>query len=126
MNQFADWCIVFFELCGWTEPVEEWSPRSRFCQGWAPGARRLAESGAPRFELYPTRTVVLDEARVPASLLASYALMFLWDVVEGRRALRCKNCDHYFVSDEHHAAYCSKRCRNTEQSRRYRAKKEVG
>jgi len=87
--------------------------------------RCLAESAALQFEFYPGRVRILDEERTPAGLLASFALMFLWDLRDGRRALRCKNCSLYFVSDEYRAAYCSIRCRNTAQSRQYRAKKET-
>jgi len=84
----------------------------------------LAQSVAPRFSFNPERNT-LDEERVSAGLLGSYALMFLWDRVERRRALRCQNCHAYFVSDEARARYCTPRCRNTAQSRRYRSKKDA-
>jgi hypothetical protein len=136
------WSQAFWKMYG--EPVQEiadWSITFTHCADALSRSRevedhllhashgvlsRLADSAAPRFRLYPTRSIVLDEERTPAGLLASYAQMLLWDFVEGRRALRCKNCKRYFVSDEYRAAYCSPRCRNTAQSRRYRAKKEVG
>jgi hypothetical protein len=127
VHQFADWCIVFLNA---VDGLSRLGSRAAYDLDLVKAGHlvlnRLAESAAPRFELHPTRKIVLDEERVPAGLLASYALMFLWDVVGGRRALRCKNCDRYFVSDEHRAAYCSPRCRNTAQSRRYRSKKEAG
>jgi hypothetical protein len=83
----------------------------------------LAQSAAPSFRFNAKRNR-LDEERVPAGLLASYALMFLWDSMEKRRALRCENCDSYFVSNDPRARYCSPRCRNTAQSRRYRLPKK--
>ena len=64
----------------------------------------------------------LDGTRTSAGLLASYALMFLWDRREGRRCLQCENCARYLVSNETRARYCSPRCRNIVQSRRHRAK----
>jgi hypothetical protein len=87
---------------------------------WALGG--LAQSAAPWFRFHVERNTI-DEARVSAGLLASYALMFLWDRMEGRRALRCQNCNAYFVSNEPRARYCQERCRNTAQTRRHRAKK---
>jgi hypothetical protein len=81
----------------------------------------LAQRAAPTFLLNQKRNTI-DEARVSAGLLASYALMFLWDRMEGRRALQCENCDSYFISDDPRARYCSPRCRNTAQKRRSRAK----
>jgi hypothetical protein len=81
----------------------------------------LARSAAPNFHFNVKKNTV-DEDRVCAGLLASYALMFLWDRMEGRRALSCRNCSRYFVSDERQARYCSPRCRNTAQKRRSRLK----
>jgi hypothetical protein len=83
----------------------------------------LAQSAAPSFSFNRARNT-LDEPRESAGLLGSYALMFLWDRMEGRRALRCKACGRYFVSNEHRARYCCVGCRNTAQSRRSRAKKK--
>jgi hypothetical protein len=127
VQYLADWCVVFTHSVDYLSGGRREATKNlTFLNAAHMVLRRLAESAAPHFELYPGRNVVLDEERTPAGLLASYALMFLWDLLEGRRALRCKNCDHYFVSDEYRAAYCSTRCRNTAQSKRYRAKKEVG
>ena len=64
----------------------------------------------------------LDDTRTSAGLLASYALMFLWDRTAGRRCLQCERCNHYFVSNAAQAQYCTPRCRNTTHSRRHRAK----
>lgn len=85
---------------------------------------QLAKSCAPSFTFDSARCTI-NEERVSAGLLASYALMFLWDRVAGRRAMRCHNCGRYFVSDEHRARYCSPTCRNTAQSRRYRDRKQT-
>jgi hypothetical protein len=82
----------------------------------------LAQAVAPTFRVNYVTNVV-DESRKSAGLLASYALMFLWDHMAGRRAIRCKSCQHYFVSNEQRAGYCSPRCRNTAQSRRSRVKR---
>jgi hypothetical protein len=89
----------------------------------------ISQSAANSFR-WRRETDRIDEARVSAGLLASYALMFLWDRMDGRHALSCRNCGRYFVSDLDidHARYCSPRCRNTAQKRRSRATsaKEVG
>jgi hypothetical protein len=66
----------------------------------------------------------LEQVTISPGLLSSYALMFLLDQVENRRALRCEVCVRYFVSDERRALYCSPRCRHTAQSRRYRLKRD--
>jgi hypothetical protein len=82
----------------------------------------LAQSAAPAFRFNRGRNI-LDEARDSAGLLGSYALMFLWDLMEGRRVLSCQTCGRYFVSNDRRALYCRVSCRNTAQSRRSRAKK---
>jgi hypothetical protein len=84
----------------------------------------LAEGVTPTFVFSP-ETDDLNERRLASGLLASYALMFLWDRIDGRGALQCQNCGEFFVSDEPRAQYCSPRCRNTAQSRRYRLKKVI-
>lgn len=86
---------------------------------------QLAASTAPSFQFYAERNR-LDEERLSPGLLASFALMFLWDRAEGRRVLHCQNCNAYFVSDEPRAAYCGPKCRNTAQVRRQRMKKQSG
>jgi hypothetical protein len=82
----------------------------------------LALAAAPSFS-YDESTSAVTEERVSAGLLASYALMFLWDFAAGRRCLRCRTCDRYFVSNDQRARYCSRTCRLTAQSRRYRSKR---
>jgi hypothetical protein len=70
------------------------------------------------------RELEIQEVRESTGLLASYGLMFLWDLKAGRRTLKCENedCGHYFVSDVKRARYCSRSCRYTESSRRYRSR----
>jgi hypothetical protein len=81
----------------------------------------LAEVAAPAFRFSPEHCRV-EEVRESPGLLATYALMFMWDRIEQRRILRCQNCDGYFVSNEYRARYCTPTCRNTAQSRRYRSR----
>jgi hypothetical protein len=120
---FIDWCIVFANIADTLSRETKLAEEPTFLKASAVVLSQLADScSAPSLQLYPERRLLLDEERRPAGLLASYALMLLWDLVEGRRVLSCTNCCRYFVSDEHRAAYCSPRCRNTAQSRRYRAK----
>ena len=82
----------------------------------------LAAPAAPSFRFRPD-TGRIDEERVSAGLLSSYALMVLLDREDGRRALKCNNCAAFFVSNESRAGYCSERCRNTASNRRYRTRK---
>ena len=82
----------------------------------------IAQNVGTRYTFNTLRNTV-DEGRVSAGLLASYAQMFLWDFIAGRRAVQCENCCSYFVSDEKRARYCDVACRNTASSRRYRAQK---
>lgn len=122
VQEIAYWCRVFTNAVNWLSGSTR---RDDFFKESFRIIKNLAESVTPSFELYPTRTVVLDEARISPGLLASYALMFAWDLVEERCVIQCKRCDRYFVSDEHRARYCSPRCRSTAQSRRYRANKKT-
>ena len=128
LDEFTYWCEMFARAVDYLSQWE--SGKANGDDSWHDVQRShwllsgLAQSAAHSFTFKPERNTV-DEARMSAGLLASYALMFLWDKMEGRRALRCSNCHRYFVSDEHRARYCSRRCRNTAQSRRYRAKKET-
>ena len=120
---FVEWCEIFASavdyLSGWSGGKIDDQSRAVLQSHCALSG--LAQTTAPSFRFNPERNTV-DEERVSPGLLASYALMFLWDRVEGRRALRCQNCSSYFISNEHRARYCSPRCRNTAQSRRYRSK----
>lgn len=124
--EFVRWSRIFAEAVQFASyesaGSDEETSRSVNESYWA--LNGLAQSASPAFHFNSRRNVVSEE-RVSAGLLASYALMFLWDRAEGRRALKCETCTARFVSDEQRARYCSPRCRNTAQSRRYRARKAV-
>jgi len=83
----------------------------------------LAGAAAPTFRV--RRNGQVEEVRISAGLLASYALMVLWDFQAGRRIVPCHNCGRYLVSRDPRSGYCSVTCRNTAQSRRYREKKRA-
>jgi hypothetical protein len=123
IREFAYWCEVFglsVDYMSQWEPTKAEDESAKYAvmqSHWL--LTGLAQSAETSFRFRPERNQ-LDEARVSAGLLGSYALMFLWDRADGRRALRCQNCDRYFISDEQRALYCSPKCRNTAQSRRYR------
>ena len=57
------------------------------------------------------------------SLLATLAMMASLDLAQAR-VLSCRRCGQVFVSQAKQARYCSVRCRNTEQMKRYRKAKE--
>ena len=82
----------------------------------------LAQCAAPSFRPSPLGRY-LEEVRTSASLLASFALMFLWDRAREFRPRRCQVCGKFFVSDDRRAVYCSDKHRHTASSRRFRAKK---
>ena len=82
----------------------------------------LSYSAAPAFVFTPKGRYI-EEERTSAGLLASFALMFLWDRTYGRRVLRCQQCERYFVSDDLKAIYCSRSHRLTASSQRYRRNK---
>jgi hypothetical protein len=63
----------------------------------------LAEIAAPAFRFNSEHRRV-EEVRKSPGLLPTYALMFMWDRMEGRRALPCQNCDRYFMSDDKRGA----------------------
>lgn len=136
IHEFTHWCEMFTLSAGylskWKIDKEELGIINRELQPsqyaatlTAQQSHRalggLAQSAAPAFQ-FDLLKDTLDEERVSAGLLASYALMFLWDRADGRRTVSCRNCQRYFVSDEYRARYCSPRCRNTAQSRRYRSR----
>jgi hypothetical protein len=60
----------------------------------------------------------LIQVRRSPGLLASYALMILTDLEDGRKIIDCEHCGDLFVSNELRAAYCSKKCRDRARSRR--------
>lgn len=98
-------------LEGWDDPVRRGEALQRL--------GTLSQSAAQSFEFTPERRYVIEE-RKSAGLLASYALMFLWDLIAGRRVLQCQLCGRLFVSDDRRAKYCSRSHRLTASSRRYR------
>jgi len=63
----------------------------------------------------------LRQQRVSPSLLASFAEMFIQDVVAGTRAQYCECCKTLFVSQAYQAVYCSRACRLRQQKRNLRA-----
>ena len=78
---------------------------------------------SPRLETSPDGSRRIEWSS--PSLLVTFAMMALQDATEQRRVLRCGNCNKLFVTGVHNALYCSTRCRNTAQQRRYRhAKRE--
>jgi hypothetical protein len=120
--EFAVWVrnfrLAVDALNQWEKPADE-AAQDRAAEGhWFIAA--LTQGAAPLYAFHNGRTV---EARLSAGLLASYALMHLWDRMDGRRAIECALCRKYFVSDEPRAAYCSATCRNTASKRRARARK---
>lgn len=123
VSEVGLWCNFFeraVELTSDRSGVAEIDLAERSCRM----LNGLAQGAAPSFRFDPKQDTFYEE-RASAGLLASYALMFLWDRVASRRAFRCRNCQRYFVSNEHRAGYCSSTCRNTAQSRRYRAKRKL-
>ena len=57
------------------------------------------------------------------SLIATLAMMASLDLAQAR-VLSCRRCGQVFVSQAKQARYCSVRCRNTEQMKRYRKAKQ--
>jgi hypothetical protein len=63
----------------------------------------------------------LKPHRVSPSLIASFADMFVEDLLFGRTIVQCSCCGTLFVSSNYQAHYCSVLCRLREQKRRLRA-----
>ena len=68
----------------------------------------------------------LTEHWVSTSLLAALAMMAHLDLTGRHRVIRCANlnCGHLFVQAAYQAEYCSLKCREAAQKRRYRARKK--
>lgn len=64
--------------------------------------------------------------RMFSSLIGALATMVQEDLDAGCRPERCKECGSAFLTSAYQAKYCSVRCRNTAQQRRYRAKRRSG
>lgn len=128
VHEFVRWCETFAEAA---TQISNWEVGG-FLENDAAGRVRqahsalsgLAQGAAPCFR-FNLEQNTLEERRISAGLLASYALMFIWDRMDGRRALVCENCGGYFVTNDLRALYCSAKCRNTSQKRRSRAKPSV-
>jgi hypothetical protein len=73
---------------------------------------------------FPLGERKIVETQAAPSLLASFALMVLYDLREGRKILDCENCQKVFISNDPRARYCSPTCRHTAQSRRHRERKK--
>ena len=78
---------------------------------------------SPTLEL--CRDGSLRQRWVAPSLLASFAMMALQDLTGDSSILECKNCKTLFTSTKYQARYCTDKCRQTAQKRRYRAKKKT-
>jgi len=79
----------------------------------------LSTSESYAYEFGPS---TLKRESVSASLLSAMAEMFLLDIMDRRRVLRCGTCHRFMISNDVKARYCCVRCRNTAQTRRYRQK----
>jgi hypothetical protein len=64
----------------------------------------------------------LRQAWVSPSLLATFAEMFVQDIVAGKRAKYCECCGQPFISEAYQACYCSRACRLRQQKRNLRAR----
>jgi hypothetical protein len=62
----------------------------------------------------------LRQQWVSPSLLASFAEMFIQDVVTGARAQYCECCGKLFITQAYQAVYCSQPCRLRQQKRNLR------
>ncbi len=67
----------------------------------------------------------LAERWVFRSLLASLGMMAHQDLLSGDRMYLCANCGTPFPSTSPNASYCSLKCRNTAQKRRWRERKKA-
>jgi hypothetical protein len=71
--------------------------------------------------------VLVDESEglrqewVSPSLLASFAEMFVQDIVAGKRAQYCECCGSQFMTQAYQAHYCGRTCRLRQQKRNLRA-----
>jgi hypothetical protein len=106
--EIFNWCVRVAEcmetLSKWKRGGTVVSPGDWDVKNAVRTLNGLAQGVAPSFR-FDQKKKSLEEPRISPGLLASYALMFLWDQIEGRRVLSCRNCDAYFVSNEIRAAY---------------------
>jgi hypothetical protein len=91
------------------------------------GRNTLHEFAAPaRMALGLQEDGRMTQEWVTPSLLSSFAMMALMDLASGQPPHRCEACGTVFVSAAYQAKYCSRKCRNTAQMRRYRKKRKEG
>lgn len=65
---------------------------------------------------------IFEQRWTTTSLLASYAMMFLFDLTDTTGAIRrCQACRNLYISYSSRARYCSKTCRHRAQKRNQRA-----
>lgn len=64
----------------------------------------------------------LRQQWVSPSLLASFAEMFVVDLVAGRRAQYCECCGYSFITEAYQAHYCTPACRLRQQKRNLRSR----
>jgi hypothetical protein len=83
---------------------------------------RLNSLAASQASYYEFGSSVLTEQAASASLLSAMAKMFLLDIIDRRRLIRCATCGRIFVSNEPKSQYCKIACRSLAQTRRYRSR----
>ncbi len=127
---------AILELSEWKDPpqgefepgelrdtiIEIRRPEEKLEPGWAGGLDLNALVAGVSRRVEPAADGTIRERWVSPSLLATFAMMALQDLSEQGRVLQCANCNKLFVTKAYQAAYCSKRCRNTAQKRKYRQK----
>jgi hypothetical protein len=83
-----------------------------------------AGSALPRFRSQAGR---ISYEHSSPTLISSFCLMLLWDLLDGLSVATCSACFSPFVRTDMRAHMCSARCRQREKVRRYRARrKEIG
>jgi hypothetical protein len=105
------------------KPIEALSKRDTSLM-WQ-GVELLHALVAPiSLAMLPHKDGTYRQLWVAPSLLSSFAAMLLQDLChKKKRLLRCENdsCGGFFVTESYQARYCSNRCRNAVQKRKYRA-----
>jgi len=89
----------------------------------SPLITNLALQATPHFRI--SGGAIEYEHHSPA-LLSSYALMVLWDAMEGLSVARCgsEGCEKPFVRNSPRVKWCSERCKVRERTQRYRDRKK--
>ena len=90
------------------------------------GLRNLhALAGAVRVTVEPGPKGTYRQRWASPSLLATYALMFLQDLVGGHHVRQCKACHQVYAAAAYQSKYCSARCRQRLEKRRHRERKRA-